>query len=121
MSDSIIPTSMGNSGLMVQARLHQALLGPAAMVGLALELGSEMTRFWRNRIKAQAELIETLSQCRSGADIASTRKRFLDTATQQYSEEMKQFMGIAQKCIQTTADALVFPNSTDQTHMPHQA
>lgn len=111
---------MENPGLLIQAGLHQALLAPAAMAGVALELGAEMTHFWRNRIKAQAELIEILSQCRSGADISSTRKRFLDTAAQQY-EEMQQFMGIAQKCIQTTADALVFPNGTDQTHMPHPA
>ena len=121
MSVSIIPASMENPGLLIQAGLHQALLAPAAMAGAALELGSEMTHFWRNRIKAQAELIEILSQCRSGADISSTRSRFLDTATQQYSEEMKRVMEIAQKCIQHTVDALVFPNGTDQTHMPHPA
>lgn len=114
MEISKIVQSADQPASMCETGMQKAMEAPKAIATAAFEVGAEVTRFWSSRIKAQADIIETLARCKTGSDVSATHKQFLEQAARQYSAEITQIMDLAQKCMQRTVDVMVFPNTSGQ-------
>lgn len=85
----------------VQSRLTTAMTLPQKVMEANLQTTAEIFTFMSRRMKAQAELWDGLGHCQDMAQASEMQRRFFDSVSKDYRDEMTTIVELARRNLNT--------------------
>lgn len=102
--DYAFPEAFEGTARALHAQLASAAAIPQAVLGANLSIVSELLTFMGQRVKAQAELWNSLGHCKEFSEIVDAQRAFTEQVTRDYSKEVSELSELVRRNVASLSE-----------------